>query len=95
MNIAEKYDMAVSDMAAINKQMSSGEGVFADTVTVQHEDGSYFRFNYATLVELDIEGEHFVVVHTEHNGANVFFREDVAFFQINNGEIEIPNKEIS
>ncbi len=77
LTLKEKFDIAKSDMDAINEEMTLDAG-FNDTVEVWHEDGSYFRFNFARLVELDVYGATFWVVHTEHNGANVFFKDDVS-----------------
>jgi len=77
MTLIEKYKLAKIDSEEINESMSAGKDNFGDTVEVWHQDGSYFRFQFASLIELDIYGEKFVVVHTEHCGANVFFKDDI------------------
>jgi len=82
MTAEAKYNTARGTAEADNRRMRSDEGHFDGSVEIWHEDKSYFRFNYASLVELDVHGEAFIVVHTEHNGAHVFFREDVARFKV-------------
>lgn len=79
MSNEEKFEIAFHDAREVNSQMTSGDGQFSDTVRVWHDDGSYFSFKFATLVELEVYGAQFICVHTEHNGANVFFKDDVRF----------------
>jgi len=53
--------------------------MFKETIKVTHNDGSEFKFKYALALVTQKNSYQFLVVQTEHNGAFVFFMDDVTW----------------
>lgn len=65
---------------------------FLDNVTVIHQDGSEFKFRYATWEDID---DFWLAVFSEHNGCHVFAKPDLSYaISMDKGVVRVIYAEI-